>query len=587
MIDVCKGSDSMTHESASSAMVENACMADTSNLNNELNIKFSTADVGYSQRDAQVRSCGVEEGSSPKDESASGTSQNGVESYKNSAFYKSETMSGSGEPRRSFQNTSGCTQHLEQQHPCQTSASDCTDLSLDTDASLMSNSSGSGEIEGEPKKMNKDADQQGGNCKRMSMEAAPYDFNDPMFSTDEFRVWEMKIRSCPKSRPHDWTMCPFAHPGEKAKRRDPRLFNYCGTACADYRKSGTCARGDACMYAHGVFECWLHPSRYRTQLCTDGIACSRRVCFFAHRECELRKPVGGIMPSIPPPGAHAGLENLNEMQRPRLSEDSRSLSAAIQMLDPLSKHRLLEALHNDIHGSATQSALYAGSPQVKSHQLGGEQSVIEAIQQLQLGSQYFSRRSFDDGLGISAHHSSGLPMYNQYLSSMNSSRKSVDIGAISRLASANTSMGDLIRPVQSTSSLNRTQADVNRNSLDLGSLYDTSSNTMLSHGFYQRRENVHANEYHRMTGRASMADDPRRSLSKISENPFPEAESEGTGSGRSSSIGTVLPTTNEGSNVSSKPTNMDAKTMKREFSLDNILAELPRSASQVELTQNH
>ncbi len=30
--------------------------------------------------------------------------------------------------------------------------------------------------------------------------------------------------------------CPFAHPGEKAKRRDPRKMNYSGTACPDFRK---------------------------------------------------------------------------------------------------------------------------------------------------------------------------------------------------------------------------------------------------------------------------------------------------------------------------------------------------------------
>ena len=417
------------------------------------------------------------------------------------------------------------------------------------------------------------------------MEAAPYDFNDPMFSTDEFRVWEMKIRSCPKSRPHDWTMCPFAHPGEKAKRRDPRLYNYCGTACAEYRKSGTCARGDACMYAHGVFECWLHPSRYRTQLCTDGTDCSRRVCFFAHRECELRKPVGGIMPSIPPPGPHAGLESLNDTQRPRLSEDSRSLSAAIQMLDPVSKHRLLEALQNDIHGSSTQSALYAsaGSPQVNSHATGGEQSVIEAIQQLHLGSQLFSRRSLDDGLGMPTSHASGLPLYNQYLNSINSIRKSVDIGAISRIASANTS-GDFVRPVQSTPSLNRNLPNMDRNSLDLGSLYDASSTAMLSQAFYsQRVERPNSAEYHRMTGRSSMAEDSRRSLSRISENPFPEGDSEGTASGGSSSIGTVLQNTDDGSNVRK---DMETRMMRREFSLDNILAELPRSASQVDLTHH-
>lgn len=26
------------------------------------------------------------------------------------------------------------------------------------------------------------------------------------------------------------------------------------------------------------------------QMCTDGVGCKRRVCFFAHAECELRKP---------------------------------------------------------------------------------------------------------------------------------------------------------------------------------------------------------------------------------------------------------------------------------------------------------
>jgi len=31
-------------------------------------------------------------------------------------------------------------------------------------------------------------------------------------------------------------------------------------------QTGVCRRGDACPYSHGVFECWLHPSRYRTQV---------------------------------------------------------------------------------------------------------------------------------------------------------------------------------------------------------------------------------------------------------------------------------------------------------------------------------
>ncbi|KAL6838718.1 hypothetical protein ACP4OV_031432 [Aristida adscensionis] len=107
------------------------------------------------------------------------------------------------------------------------------------------------------------------------------------YACDEFRMYEFKVRRCARGRSHDWTECPFAHPGEKARRRDPRKYHYSGTACPDFRKGG-CKRGDACEFAHGVFECWLHPARYRTQPCKDGTACRRRVCFFAHTPDQLR-----------------------------------------------------------------------------------------------------------------------------------------------------------------------------------------------------------------------------------------------------------------------------------------------------------
>ncbi|GAB4816643.1 hypothetical protein N2152v2_003689 [Parachlorella kessleri] len=112
----------------------------------------------------------------------------------------------------------------------------------------------------------------------------PFDINDAAFSSDTFRIYEFKASKASGASP-----CPFAHPAEKAKRRDPRKINYSGTACPDFRKGGSCPRGDSCPFAHGVFECWLHPSRYRTQMCTDGVNCKRRVCFFAHFESELRK----------------------------------------------------------------------------------------------------------------------------------------------------------------------------------------------------------------------------------------------------------------------------------------------------------
>ncbi|GAB4859581.1 hypothetical protein Ancab_011049 [Ancistrocladus abbreviatus] len=113
---------------------------------------------------------------------------------------------------------------------------------------------------------------------------------DP-YSSDQFRMFEFKVRRCTRSRSHDWTDCPFAHPGEKARRRDPRRYHYTGTVCPDYRRGG-CSKGDECEFAHGVFECWLHPGRYRTEACKDGKNCKRKVCFFAHSARELR-----ILPS--------------------------------------------------------------------------------------------------------------------------------------------------------------------------------------------------------------------------------------------------------------------------------------------------
>ncbi|WZY74778.1 hypothetical protein YC2023_021162 [Brassica napus] len=127
------------------------------------------------------------------------------------------------------------------------------------------------------------------------------DIKSGVYSTDEFRMFSFKIRPCSRAYSHDWTECPFAHPGENARRRDPRKSHYTCVPCPDFKK-GSCKQGDACEYAHGVFECWLHPAQYRTRLCKDGTGCNRRVCFFAHLKEELR-PVyastGSGLPSSP------------------------------------------------------------------------------------------------------------------------------------------------------------------------------------------------------------------------------------------------------------------------------------------------
>ncbi|KAD3336290.1 hypothetical protein E3N88_31809 [Mikania micrantha] len=113
------------------------------------------------------------------------------------------------------------------------------------------------------------------------------DIKNSIYSTDEFRMYSFKVRTCSRAYSHDWTECPFVHPGENARRRDPKKYHYSCVPCPDFRK-GACREGDMCEYAHGVFECWLHPAQYRTRLCKDGPDCNRRVCFFAHTRNELR-----------------------------------------------------------------------------------------------------------------------------------------------------------------------------------------------------------------------------------------------------------------------------------------------------------
>eukprot|EP00250_Pteridium_aquilinum_P000415 c10457_g1_i1 orf=605-2941(+) len=133
------------------------------------------------------------------------------------------------------------------------------------------------------------------------------DIKNSIYTTDEFRMYSFKIRPCSRAYSHDWTECPFVHPGENARRRDPRRYHYSCVPCPEFRK-GACRRGDTCEYAHGVFECWLHPAQYRTRLCKDGTACNRRVCFFAHTAEELRPLYVSTGSAVPSPRSNAFMD---------------------------------------------------------------------------------------------------------------------------------------------------------------------------------------------------------------------------------------------------------------------------------------
>eukprot|EP00252_Welwitschia_mirabilis_P006509 TRINITY_DN1739_c0_g1_i2.p1 TRINITY_DN1739_c0_g1~~TRINITY_DN1739_c0_g1_i2.p1 ORF type:complete len:774 (-),score=144.47 TRINITY_DN1739_c0_g1_i2:736-3057(-) len=141
------------------------------------------------------------------------------------------------------------------------------------------------------------------------------DIKNSIYATDEFRMFSFKVKPCSRAYSHDWTECPFVHPGENARRRDPRKYHYSCVPCPDFRK-GSCRRGDACEYAHGVFECWLHPAQYRTRLCKDGTNCTRRVCFFAHTSDELRPLFVSTGSAVPSPRASSSSLDMSTVMSP-------------------------------------------------------------------------------------------------------------------------------------------------------------------------------------------------------------------------------------------------------------------------------
>ena len=105
------------------------------------------------------------------------------------------------------------------------------------------------------------------------------------------------------------------HPGEKARRRDPRIYNYQAISCPDYRK-GVCKRGDACPYSHGVFELWMHPSKFRSHLCNAGANCKRPRCFFAHSIEELRTPTAPSSLTINKQAVHPAMQRFSTLPSP-------------------------------------------------------------------------------------------------------------------------------------------------------------------------------------------------------------------------------------------------------------------------------
>lgn len=139
---------------------------------------------------------------------------------------------------------------------------------------------------------------------------------------------------------------------------------------------GSCSLGYNCPFSHGVFESWLHPTKYRTLLCKDGGSCGRNICFFAHNQEELRAPVPGseppfsltLTPGSPSPQkamADAQLNNTNTKDPMTIGQNMQKtskgcLSLALPATVSSGNNSIMDCF--SIHGSSLNSARFERPP---------------------------------------------------------------------------------------------------------------------------------------------------------------------------------------------------------------------------------
>lgn len=92
--------------------------------------------------------------------------------------------------------------------------------------------------------------------------------------------------------------CPFAHPGEKAKRRCPKRYRYSGTACPEFRRvSQTSSRGSVGSQQHMVLllSGWrqqgLQGNDNLSEACSRSPFCRCCWCRMAAADVRTRAPL--------------------------------------------------------------------------------------------------------------------------------------------------------------------------------------------------------------------------------------------------------------------------------------------------------
>ncbi|KAI8469492.1 MAG: hypothetical protein J3K34DRAFT_522149 [Monoraphidium minutum] len=187
-----------------------------------------------------------------------------------------------------------------------------------------------------------------------------------LYQTDAFRIKFHKILQCSNKERHDWHECPFAHPGERARRRPLDKFSYSSEMCPAVRGGAPCPQGDECPFSHHAFEAWLHPAKYRTKICADGAACARKVCFFAHSESELRAVPAGADGGASAGGASCGSASMSAGASMGAAPGAVSGSGGSGQFGPVSQSR-----SSGGGGDATGQQRRRRPPQAQQHQNSG------------------------------------------------------------------------------------------------------------------------------------------------------------------------------------------------------------------------
>ena len=104
-------------------------------------------------------------------------------------------------------------------------------------------------------------------------------------------MYGFKVAMCTKQGRHPWGDCPYAHPTENARRRDPRAFSYSCVECPAYRcaplatvlvPSCRCLLNNLIHQLHTCTARLQHIAKQRLSACAVTIPQPQCSCHFHH-----------------------------------------------------------------------------------------------------------------------------------------------------------------------------------------------------------------------------------------------------------------------------------------------------------------